>query len=59
VISWGLMICSAKTLSKVYENEPDIYTVDDLKMRFIFIDSCEQKLFASISGPLAQTHPDN
>lgn len=34
VITRGLMICSGKTLSRVYENEPDIYTVDDLKVRF-------------------------
>lgn len=34
VITRGLMLCSGKTLSRVYENEPDIYTVDDLKVRF-------------------------
>ncbi len=34
VVTRGLMICSCKTLSRVYENEPDIYTVDDLKVRF-------------------------
>lgn len=34
VITRGLMICSGKTLSRVYEDEPDIYAVDDLKVRF-------------------------
>ena len=34
VVTRGLMLCSSKTLSRVYENDPDIYTVDDLKVRF-------------------------
>ena len=29
-----LMRLSEKTLTRVYENEPDIYRVDDLKVRF-------------------------
>ncbi len=33
-ITRGLMLCSEKTLARVFENEPDIYTVEDLKVRF-------------------------
>jgi len=33
-ITRGLMILSEKTLARVFENEPDIYTVEDLKVRF-------------------------
>jgi len=33
-ITRGLMILSEKTLARVFENEPDIYTVQDLKVRF-------------------------
>jgi hypothetical protein len=33
-ISRGLMILSEKSLASVFENEPDIYTVEDLKVRF-------------------------
>jgi hypothetical protein len=33
-IARGLMILSEKTLARVFENEPDIYTVEDLKVRF-------------------------
>jgi len=33
-ITGGLMILSEKSLARVFENEPDIYTVEDLKVRF-------------------------
>jgi hypothetical protein len=33
-ITRGLMILSEKSLASVYENEADIYTVEDLKVRF-------------------------
>lgn len=33
-IARGLMILSEKSLASVFENEPDIYTVEDLKVRF-------------------------
>lgn len=33
-VTRGLMILSEKTLARVYENESDIYTVEDLKVRF-------------------------
>jgi hypothetical protein len=34
VITRGLMLLSEKTLARVFENEPDIYTVEDLKAWF-------------------------
>jgi hypothetical protein len=34
VITRGLMKLSERTLARILENEPDIYTVDDLKIRF-------------------------
>jgi hypothetical protein len=34
VITRGLMRLSEKTLASVLENEPNIYTVEDLKVRF-------------------------
>jgi hypothetical protein len=33
-ITRGLMILSARALAPLLENEPDIYTVEDLKVRF-------------------------
>jgi hypothetical protein len=33
-ITRGLMRLSEKTLLRVFKNEPDIYTVEDLTMRF-------------------------
>jgi hypothetical protein len=33
-ITRSLMRLSEKTLARILENEPDIYTVDDLKIRF-------------------------
>ncbi len=33
-ITRGLMILSERTLAPLLENEPDIYTVEDLKVRF-------------------------
>lgn len=33
-ITRGLMILSERTLAPILENEPDIYTVEDLKVRF-------------------------
>lgn len=33
-ITGGLMMLSEKSLARVFENEPDIYTVEDLKVRF-------------------------
>lgn len=33
-ITKGIMHLSERTLARVYENEPDIYTVEDLKVRF-------------------------
>lgn len=33
-ITRGLMILSERVLTRVFENEPDIYTLEDLKIRF-------------------------
>ncbi len=33
-ITWGLMKLSERALAPLLENEPDIYTVEDLKVRF-------------------------
>jgi len=33
-ITRGLMILSEKPLARVFENEPDIYKAEDLKVRF-------------------------
>ena len=33
-ITRGIMRLSERTLTRVYENEPDIYRVEDLKVRF-------------------------
>lgn len=33
-ITRGLMILSEKSFARILENEPDIYTVEDLKIRF-------------------------
>ena len=33
-ITRGIMELSERTLTRVYENEPDIYRVEDLKVRF-------------------------
>ncbi len=33
-ITRGLMVLSERALAPLLENEPDIYTVEDLKVRF-------------------------
>jgi hypothetical protein len=33
-ITWGLMRLSERSLARILENEPDIYTLEDLKVIF-------------------------
>ncbi len=32
--TWGLMKLSEESISELYEGEPDLYSVEDLKIRF-------------------------